>query len=164
MPWTTGKSHVADCRSSCSSTSTAARTPSLTLRRNVDDLEAIALAPARAARTRPTRRSARHASSARSSPCPSRSLPHWSRRDECATRRSAGGPRRQAASIPFCLSTVSACSPAEVAGATGKPLWFQLYMIRDRAFMKDLLAEARRASCSRIGVHGRYAGARPALS
>jgi len=47
------------------------------------------------------------------------------------------------AGIPFCLSTVSVCDIAEVAPAAGSDFWFQLYMIRDRAFMKDLLAIAR---------------------
>ena len=46
------------------------------------------------------------------------------------------------AGIPFCLSTVSACSLAEVVRGVTKPLWFQLYMIRDRAFMRDLLEQA----------------------
>jgi L-lactate dehydrogenase (cytochrome) len=48
------------------------------------------------------------------------------------------------AGIPFCLSTVSICSLAEVANAAGSSrLWFQLYVIRDRAFMRDLLATAK---------------------
>jgi L-lactate dehydrogenase (cytochrome) len=48
------------------------------------------------------------------------------------------------AGIPFCLSTVSICSLKEVAKAAGNShLWFQLYVIRDRAFMRDLLAVAR---------------------
>lgn len=54
------------------------------------------------------------------------------------------------ASIPFCLSTVSACPLSEVAAATDQPFWFQLYMIRDRAFMKDLLVQAREAGCSAL--------------
>ncbi|MCH8686811.1 FMN-dependent L-lactate dehydrogenase LldD [Pedomonas mirosovicensis] len=51
------------------------------------------------------------------------------------------------AGIPFILSTVSACPLAEVAKAAAKPFWFQLYMIRDRGFMKDLLAEAAAIGC-----------------
>jgi len=46
------------------------------------------------------------------------------------------------AGVPFCLSTVSACSLGEVARAVRKPHWFQLYMVRDRAFMRDLLSLA----------------------
>ncbi len=56
----------------------------------------------------------------------------------------------EAAGVPFCLSTVSACSLGEVRRATTKPFWFQLYMIRDRAFMRDLLAQAREAQCGAL--------------
>ncbi len=51
------------------------------------------------------------------------------------------------AGIPFTLSTVSACSLSEVTSGVGAPVWFQLYMIRDRAFMSDLLAQTRAAAC-----------------
>ncbi|MBT2186342.1 FMN-dependent L-lactate dehydrogenase LldD [Sphingobium nicotianae] len=54
------------------------------------------------------------------------------------------------AGIPFTLSTVSACALEEVAEAAAKPFWFQLYMIRDRAFMRDLLARARAIGCSAL--------------
>jgi L-lactate dehydrogenase (cytochrome) len=54
------------------------------------------------------------------------------------------------AGVPFCLSTVSACPMDEVAGAARRPFWFQLYMIRDRAFMRDLLAKARTIGCSAL--------------
>jgi len=50
--------------------------------------------------------------------------------------------------IPFCLSTVSACSLEEVAAGASKPFWFQLYVIRDRAFMRDLLQRAKETGCS----------------
>ncbi len=49
--------------------------------------------------------------------------------------------------VPFCLSTVSACPIEEVAAAATAPFWFQLYMIRDRAFMRDLLQKAKDAAC-----------------
>lgn len=51
------------------------------------------------------------------------------------------------AGIPFCLSTVSACSLSEVADAARAPFWFQLYMMRDRGFVRDLLAQAREQGC-----------------
>jgi len=54
------------------------------------------------------------------------------------------------AGIPFTLSTVGACPIAEVAAAATKPFWFQLYMIRDRAFMKDLMSAAVAAGCSTL--------------
>jgi L-lactate dehydrogenase (cytochrome) len=56
----------------------------------------------------------------------------------------------QRAGIPFCLSTVSVCPLAEVTAAASRPIWFQLYIIRDRAFMRDLLAQARDAGCSAL--------------
>lgn len=54
------------------------------------------------------------------------------------------------ADIPFTLSTVGACTLEEVAQAASRPFWFQLYMIRDRAFMRDLLARARSLGCSAL--------------
>ncbi|HEX4713004.1 L-lactate dehydrogenase [Phenylobacterium sp.] len=51
-----------------------------------------------------------------------------------------------AAGIPMCLSTVSVCSLEEVA-ATGAPPWFQLYMLKDRGYMRELLARAKEAGC-----------------
>jgi L-lactate dehydrogenase (cytochrome) len=53
-----------------------------------------------------------------------------------------------AAQVPFCLSTVSVCPLAEVRQGCDTPFWFQLYMIRDRGFMRDLLAEARKSKCT----------------
>lgn len=67
------------------------------------------------------------------------------RRGEVQAARAA-----QAAGVPFCLSTVSVCPLAEMAGASPAPFWFQLYMIRDRAFMRDLLAQAQAAQCSAL--------------
>jgi L-lactate dehydrogenase (cytochrome) len=52
------------------------------------------------------------------------------------------------AGIPFTLSTMSICSIEDVAQATGKPFWFQLYVIRDRGFSKELLERAQAAKCS----------------
>jgi L-lactate dehydrogenase (cytochrome) len=67
------------------------------------------------------------------------------RRGEVQAARAA-----EAAGIPFCLSTVSACPLAEVRRGVGKPFWFQLYMIRDRGFMRELLAAAKAAECSAL--------------
>ncbi|MCE3254293.1 MAG: alpha-hydroxy-acid oxidizing protein, partial [Cellvibrio sp.] len=44
--------------------------------------------------------------------------------------------------IPFCLSTVSACSIEEVRPQVSKPLWFQLYMMKDRGFLNAMLDRA----------------------
>ena len=67
------------------------------------------------------------------------------RRGEVQAARAA-----EAAGVPFCLSTVSACPITEVAAKTRVPFWFQLYMIRDRGFMKELMAQAREADCSAL--------------
>jgi L-lactate dehydrogenase (cytochrome) len=67
------------------------------------------------------------------------------RRGEAQAARAA-----EAAGIPFCLSTMSACPLAEVAQGVTKPFWFQLYMIRDRGFMADLLAQAQATGCSAL--------------
>ncbi len=67
------------------------------------------------------------------------------RRGEVQAARAA-----EAAGIPFCLSTMSACPLAEVARGVTKPFWFQLYMIRDRGFMRDLLAQATATGCSAL--------------
>ena len=65
----------------------------------------------------------------------------YARRGEVQAARAA-----QAASVPFTLSTVSLCSIAEVAESAAPP-WFQLYMLRDRGFMAEMLASAREAAC-----------------
>jgi L-lactate dehydrogenase (cytochrome) len=56
----------------------------------------------------------------------------------------------QAAGIPFCLSTMSICSIEDVAGAVGKPFWFQLYVMRDRGFIRALIERAIAARCSAL--------------
>ncbi len=45
--------------------------------------------------------------------------------------------------IPFCLSTVAICSLEEVAGAAKRPFWFQLYMLKDRGAVSELLQRAK---------------------
>lgn len=56
----------------------------------------------------------------------------------------------EARGVPFCLSTVAACSIEEVRSAVETPPWFQLYIIRDRGFMRDMLARARAAGCDTL--------------
>ena len=56
----------------------------------------------------------------------------------------------EAAGVPFTLSTVSVCSIEDVAEATRKPFWFQLYMMKDRGFMADLIGRAKAAGCSAL--------------
>ncbi|SUA57145.1 L-lactate dehydrogenase [cytochrome] [Oligella ureolytica] len=52
--------------------------------------------------------------------------------------------------IPFTLSTVSVCPIEEVAPAINRPMWFQLYVLRDRGFMKNALERAQAAGCSTL--------------
>lgn len=52
--------------------------------------------------------------------------------------------------VPFTLSTVSVCSIEEVSSAIQRPMWFQLYVLRDRGFMKDVLQRAKAAGCSTL--------------
>ncbi|WP_184719872.1 FMN-dependent L-lactate dehydrogenase LldD [Caulobacter sp.] len=47
-----------------------------------------------------------------------------------------------AANIPYVLSTVSVCDAKSVTEASGRPIWFQLYVLKDRAFMRDALERA----------------------
>jgi len=52
--------------------------------------------------------------------------------------------------VPFTLSTMSVCSIEDVAAHTTKPFWFQLYMMRDRTFIANLIRRARQAGCSAL--------------
>lgn len=52
--------------------------------------------------------------------------------------------------IPFTLSTVSVCPIEEVAPAIKRPMWFQLYVLKDRGFMTNVLERAKAAGCSTL--------------
>ena len=54
--------------------------------------------------------------------------------------------------VPFTLSTLSICSIEDVAENTSKPFWFQVYTLRDEAFMKRLFERARAAKCSALVI------------
>ncbi|WP_165189131.1 FMN-dependent L-lactate dehydrogenase LldD [Caulobacter soli] len=69
----------------------------------------------------------------------------YARRGECQAAKAAA-----AKGVPFCLSTVSVCDLAEVSKASPSPIWFQLYVLRDRAFMRDLLARATDAGATAL--------------
>jgi L-lactate dehydrogenase (cytochrome) len=56
----------------------------------------------------------------------------------------------QAAGIPFCLSTMSICSIEDVAAAVARPFWFQLYVMKDRGFVRALIERAIAAKCSAL--------------
>lgn len=68
----------------------------------------------------------------------------FARRGELQAARAA-----QKSGVPMCLSTVSICSIEEVAKCAD-PFWFQLYVIRDRDFMKDLIARAKAAGAEAL--------------
>ena len=54
--------------------------------------------------------------------------------------------------IPFTLSTMSICSIEDLVEAGIEPFWFQLYVMRDREFMKDLIRRAKAAKCSALVI------------
>ncbi|MCJ8141241.1 alpha-hydroxy acid oxidase [Falsirhodobacter halotolerans] len=56
----------------------------------------------------------------------------------------------EAFGVPFTLSTMSICSIEDVASVTTRPFWFQLYVMRDRAFVESLMARAAAAGCSTL--------------
>lgn len=90
----------------------------------------------------------------------------YARRGEAQAARAAAR-----AGIPLCLSTMSLCSLAEVMAAAPLTPWFQLYVMRDRRFLRELLAHARDAGCGTLvltvdmAVAGlRYRDARSGMS
>jgi L-lactate dehydrogenase (cytochrome) len=56
----------------------------------------------------------------------------------------------QAAGLPYTLSTMSICSIEDVAEEVDKPFWFQLYVMRDRGFVRSLIERAAAAKCSAL--------------
>jgi len=56
----------------------------------------------------------------------------------------------QAAGIPFTQSTMSICSIEDIAASVDKPFWFQLYVMKDRGFIKSLIERAIAAKCSAL--------------
>ena len=68
----------------------------------------------------------------------------YARRGEVQAARAAG-----AANVPMALSTVSGCSLAEVARSGHVP-WFQLYFVKDRGFVADLVERAKTEGCGAL--------------
>ena len=56
----------------------------------------------------------------------------------------------QVAGIPYTLSTMSICSIEDVAAAVDKPFWFQLYVMKDRGYIRALIERAAAAKCSAL--------------
>jgi len=69
----------------------------------------------------------------------------YARRGEVAGARAAA-----AHDVPFCLSTLGVCSLEEVAHGTDRPIWFQLYVLRDRGYTREMIERARAAGCSAL--------------
>ncbi|RFC64477.1 alpha-hydroxy-acid oxidizing protein [Fulvimarina endophytica] len=69
----------------------------------------------------------------------------YARRGEVQAARAAEGK-----GVPFTLSTVSLCPIEEVAAATSQPFWFQLYVLKDRGFMRNALERAQAAGCETL--------------
>ena len=56
----------------------------------------------------------------------------------------------QAIGVPYTLSTMSICSIEDVAANVEKPFWFQLYVMKDRGFCRELIERAIAAKCSAL--------------
>ena len=69
----------------------------------------------------------------------------YARRGEVQAAKAAA-----IAGVPFTLSTLSACSIGEVAEKTDSPFWFQLYIVKDRGFVSDMIARAKEAGCGAL--------------
>ncbi|GAA0687863.1 FMN-dependent L-lactate dehydrogenase LldD [Marinobacterium maritimum] len=69
----------------------------------------------------------------------------YARRGETQGARAA-----DAQGIPFTCSTLGICSVEEITAATGKPIWFQLYMLRDRDVIQSLLKRAEAAGVTTL--------------
>ncbi|WP_427852278.1 FMN-dependent L-lactate dehydrogenase LldD [Stenotrophomonas acidaminiphila] len=69
----------------------------------------------------------------------------YARRGEVQAARAA-----DSRGVPFTLSTVSVCPIEEVAPALRRPMWFQLYVLRDRGFMRNALERAQAAGVTTL--------------
>lgn len=52
--------------------------------------------------------------------------------------------------VPFTLSSVSVCPIEEVSSKIQRPMWFQLYVLKDRGFMRNVLERAKAAGCTTL--------------
>lgn len=67
------------------------------------------------------------------------------RRGELQVARAA-----RAANVPYILSTVSVCPLSDVIAASGAPIWFQLYVLKDRGFMRHALERAQAMGVTKL--------------
>ncbi len=71
---------------------------------------------------------------------------------QCADGEIKAARAAEAFGVPFTLSTMSINSIEEVAAATSKPFWFQLYTMRDQDYVSRLIERARAAKCSALVI------------
>ena len=71
---------------------------------------------------------------------------------QCADGEIKAARAAEACGVPFTLSTMSICSIEDVAAATDKPFWFQLYCMNDRPFIENLIDRAKAAGCSALVI------------
>lgn len=71
---------------------------------------------------------------------------------QCADGEIKAARAAEAFGVPFTLSTMSICSIEDVAEATSRPFWFQVYTLKDTDFMARLFDRARAANCSAIVI------------
>ncbi len=71
---------------------------------------------------------------------------------QCADGEIKAARAAEKFGVPFTLSTMSICSIEDVAAATTRPFWFQVYTLKDDDFMARLLERARAARCSAIVI------------
>ncbi|MEM6696140.1 MAG: alpha-hydroxy acid oxidase [Pseudomonadota bacterium] len=69
---------------------------------------------------------------------------------QCADGEILAARAAEKFGVPFTLSTMSVCSVEAVADKTTKPFWFQLYVMRDKKFVKRMLERAKEAKCSAL--------------
>jgi len=69
---------------------------------------------------------------------------------ECGNGEILACRAAHAAGIPFTMSTLSICSIEDLAAAVDKPFWFQLYVMKDRGFVRSLIERAAAAGCSAL--------------
>ena len=69
---------------------------------------------------------------------------------QCGNGEILAARAAHAAGIPYTLSTLSICSIEDVADATGAPFWFQLYVMKDRGFVRSLIERATATACSAL--------------
>ncbi|KFC62088.1 L-lactate dehydrogenase [Devosia sp. LC5] len=69
---------------------------------------------------------------------------------QCADGEIKAARAAEKFGVPFTLSTMAICSIEDVAENTTKPFWFQLYVMRDRAFIERLIDRAKAAKCSAL--------------